>query len=73
MRCRILGGIAVYGGFLCGIALTVPFDCRIFLFIVGVTLLLLLGLIDDLIVLKAYQTFFGQIVVALCFLKQDFI
>lgn len=67
-----LGGVAVYGGFLCGIALTVPFDCRIFLLIVGASLLLLLGLIDDLIVLKPYQKFFGQCIVALCLLKAGF-
>lgn len=67
-----LGGVAVYGGFLCGIALTIPYDCRIFLLIVGASLLLLLGLIDDLIVLKAYQKFFGQCIVALCLLKAGF-
>lgn len=67
-----LGGIAVYSGFLCGIALTIPFDCRIFLLIIGASLLLLLGLVDDLIVLKPYQKFFGQYIVALCLLKAGF-
>ena len=49
-----------------------PFENRIFPFLIGTTLLLLLGLIDDLIVLKSYQKFFGQSVVALCFLKAGF-
>ncbi len=67
-----LGGVAVYGGFLCGIAFTIPFENRFFLLIVGTTLLLLLGLFDDFFQLKAYQKFFGQTVVALCFLKAGF-
>ncbi len=67
-----LGGVAVYCGFLCGLALTMPFNGRILLLIIGTTLLLLLGLIDDLMVLKAYQKFFGQSIVALCFLKAGF-
>lgn len=67
-----LGGVAVYGGFLSGLALTIPFDSHIFLLIIGTTLLLLLGLIDDLVVLKAYQKFFGQCIVSLCLLKAGF-
>lgn len=67
-----LGGVAIYCGFLCGLALTIPFDSQIFLLITGASLLLFLGLIDDLIVLKAYQKFFGQSIVALCFLKAGF-
>ncbi len=67
-----LGGVAIYGGFLCGIALTIPFENRIFLFLVGSTLLLFVGLIDDLLVLKPYQKFFGQLIAALCFLKAGF-
>ena len=64
-----LGGVAVYGGFLCGLAFTMPFESQIFLLIIGSTLLLFLGLIDDLCALKPYQKFFGQIIVALCFLN----
>ncbi len=67
-----LGGVAVYGGFLSGVSLTVPFDSHLFLLIVGLSLLLLLGLVDDLIVLRPYQKFFGQCIVALCFLKAGF-
>jgi UDP-GlcNAc:undecaprenyl-phosphate GlcNAc-1-phosphate transferase len=67
-----MGGIAVYSGFLCGIALTLPFDYHIFLLVVGTTLLLLLGLLDDGVALQPYQKFFGQSLVALCFLKAGF-
>lgn len=66
------GGIAVYCGFLCGLVFTVPFENKIFFLLLGTTLLLLLGLIDDLIVLQASQKFFGQFLVALCFLKAGF-
>ena len=67
-----MGGVAVYCGFLCGIAFTMPFNSQIFLFIVGLSLLLLLGLIDDFITLTPYQKFCGQIVVAFCFIKNGF-
>lgn len=67
-----MGGIAVYCGFLSGLALTMPFDSCVFLLLIGATLLLFIGLIDDLYVLKPYQKFFGQLVVALCFLKAGF-
>lgn len=67
-----LGGVAVYSGFLSSVALVVPFDDRIFPLIIGITLLLFIGLIDDLIVLRPYQKFFGQSIVAFCFLKAGF-
>ncbi len=67
-----LGGVAIYAGFLCGLAFTMPFENRIFFLIIGTTLLLLLGLIDDLFQMKPYQKFFGQTIVALCFLKAGF-
>ena len=66
------GGVAIYCGFLCGLAFTMPFQNQIFFLLIGTTLLLLLGLIDDLIPLRAYQKFFGQFIVALCFLKAGF-
>ncbi len=67
-----LGGVAVYIGFLCGLAFTVPFENRVFFLIIGTTLLLLLGLIDDFFQMKPYQKFFGQVIVALSFLKAGF-
>lgn len=67
-----LGGAAVFVGFLMSLALVFPFENKILLFIVGSTLLLFVGLIDDLLRIKPYQKFFGQAVAALCFLKAGF-
>jgi UDP-GlcNAc:undecaprenyl-phosphate GlcNAc-1-phosphate transferase len=64
-----LGGLSVYAGFLAGLSLVVSVENRIVFLIIGSTLLLLLGLIDDLVVLKPYQKFVGQILAVLCFLK----
>jgi UDP-GlcNAc:undecaprenyl-phosphate GlcNAc-1-phosphate transferase len=66
-----LGGVAVYCGFLMGISLTAPFTNNVFLFLVGCTLLLFLGLIDDLIALSSSQKFVGQCFIALIFIKAD--
>lgn len=67
-----LGGLAVYCGFIVSLALLFPFKNDMFLFLVGTTLLLLLGLIDDLVVLLVQQKFFGQIIATFCFLKAGF-
>jgi UDP-GlcNAc:undecaprenyl-phosphate/decaprenyl-phosphate GlcNAc-1-phosphate transferase len=67
-----LGGVAVYIGFLCGLIFTLPFENKIFFLIIGTTLLLLLGLLDDFVQMSPGQKFFGQIIVALCFLKAGF-
>ncbi len=67
-----LGGIAVYVGFLFALALVIPFQNTLVSFLIGTTLLLFIGLLDDFFVLKPYQKFFGQFVVALCFLQSGF-
>lgn len=67
-----LGGLAVFFGFLCGIALTIPMQNHVALLLIGCTLLLFVGLIDDLLVMKPYQKFFGQCLAALAFLKGGF-
>jgi UDP-GlcNAc:undecaprenyl-phosphate/decaprenyl-phosphate GlcNAc-1-phosphate transferase len=64
-----LGGLAVYAGFLAGLALVIPVENRIMFLLIGSTLLLMLGLIDDLVALAPYQKFVGQILAVLCFLK----
>jgi UDP-GlcNAc:undecaprenyl-phosphate GlcNAc-1-phosphate transferase len=64
-----MGGLAVYIGFLASLCLTLPLENNMLLFFVGATLLLCVGLVDDLLVLKPYQKFFGQILAMLCFLK----
>jgi len=66
------GGVAVFFGFIVSLALTFPFENRMFLFLIGSTLLLFVGLLDDLIVMKPHQKFFGQIIAAFCFLKAGF-
>ncbi|MCA9770158.1 undecaprenyl/decaprenyl-phosphate alpha-N-acetylglucosaminyl 1-phosphate transferase [Candidatus Dependentiae bacterium] len=67
-----LGGLAVYCGFIVSLALVFPIENNILLFLIGSTLLLFVGLVDDLFVLKPYQKFFGQIIAAFCFLKAGF-
>jgi UDP-GlcNAc:undecaprenyl-phosphate/decaprenyl-phosphate GlcNAc-1-phosphate transferase len=64
-----LGGIAVYTGFISALALVLPVNSQLTLFFIGLTLLVLIGLIDDLVVMKPHQKFFGQFLAALCFLK----
>lgn len=64
-----LGGLAIFTGFITSCVLIVPAPSSIFLLVPCLTLLLLLGLIDDLVVLKPHQKFFGQFIAALCFLK----
>lgn len=67
-----LGGIAVYLGFLVAVAFVFPAYDQMMLIVIGLTLLLFVGLIDDLTPLKAYQKFFGQALAAFCFLKAGF-
>ncbi|HEX2978534.1 MAG TPA: MraY family glycosyltransferase [Candidatus Babeliales bacterium] len=64
-----LGGVAVYVGFILSLALTLSFDNRLIFLIVGATLLLFIGLIDDLINLKPYQKFAGQFIAAFCLVR----
>jgi len=67
-----MGGVAVYIGFLTAFCITIPFESTMLLFFAGSTLLLFVGLIDDLVPLKAFQKFFGQLMATLCFLKAGF-
>jgi UDP-GlcNAc:undecaprenyl-phosphate/decaprenyl-phosphate GlcNAc-1-phosphate transferase len=67
-----LGGVAIYCGFLMSLALVSPVGNDLFLFLIGVTLLLFLGLVDDLMPLQPQQKFFGQLIVAFCLLKSGF-
>lgn len=66
------GGIAVFMSFIATLALSFPFKNVVLWLLLGSTLLLLLGLIDDLHVLKPSQKFIGQIVAVACFLKGGF-
>jgi len=67
-----LGGLAIYIGFLAAIALVLPFENKMFHLFVGSTLLLCVGLIDDLVILSPLQKLIGQVVATLCYLKAGF-
>lgn len=67
-----LGGVAIYLGFIVALCLVYPFENKSVFFLLGSTLLLFIGLIDDLVVTKPYQKFFGQCIAALCFVKAGF-
>lgn len=64
-----LGGVGIFVGFICSLSLVLPFDNNYSLFFIGLTLLVCLGLIDDLIALRPSQKFIGQCIAALAFLK----
>ena len=67
-----LGGLAVYSSFIIVLALFFPVNWNLSLFLIGSTLLLLVGLVDDLMPLSVFYKFLGQIIAALCFLKGGF-
>lgn len=67
-----MGGVAIYCGFLFGLAFTMPMENKILLLLIGTILLLFIGLIDDFFILKPSQKIFAQAIVALCFLKAGF-
>ncbi|KKP28164.1 MAG: hypothetical protein UR12_C0024G0003 [candidate division TM6 bacterium GW2011_GWF2_30_66] len=67
-----LGGVGVYFGFITALGMTLPFENNIFLFLIGSTMLLFIGLVDDLITMSPGQKFFGQMLAAFCFLKAGF-
>ena len=67
-----LGGVAVYLGFLMTLGLVFPFDNQFFLFLIGSSILLYVGLIDDFVALRPSQKFAGQFIAVLCFLKAGF-
>ena len=67
-----LGGVAIYLSFIATLCITYTFENKIAWLLLGSTLLLLIGLVDDLHVLLPARKFFGQIVATLCFLKGGF-
>jgi UDP-GlcNAc:undecaprenyl-phosphate GlcNAc-1-phosphate transferase len=73
-----LGGVAVYAGFMSSLLIfalanfSFIFNFQFILFLFAVTLLMILGLVDDLIVLSPHEKFFGQLIAALCFLEAGF-
>lgn len=67
-----LGGVAVYLGFLVPLLILLPYKEHYLYFIFGLTILLVLGLVDDLLVITPLQKFLGQTVAALNFLTAGF-
>lgn len=67
-----LGGVGIYFGFIVALGLTLPFENKIFLFLIGSTTMLLTGLADDLVVMTPIQKILGQIISAFCFVKAGF-
>jgi len=64
-----LGGIAVYCGFIITLAFVCPAHSQLFLLLIGSTILLFVGFLDDAVVMNPMQKFFGQIIATFCFLK----
>lgn len=64
-----LGGLAVYIAFLVTLALTFNFEQHVLGLLLGGTLVLLLGLIDDLGVLSPYVKLLGQFLAAFVLVK----
>lgn len=67
-----LGGLAVYVAFVITLVFVYPFSERLLWFLLGTTLLLCVGLIDDLSALTPLQKLSGQVVAVICFLKGGF-
>jgi len=67
-----LGGLGVFIPFITTLGLCYPFENHIMWLLFGTTLLLFIGLIDDIKVLQPFQKFFGQFLAVLCFLKGGF-
>ncbi len=64
-----LGGLAIFIGFIIGLALVFPQQNNIFSLLVGSTLLLVVGLVDDLRALEPYQKFGAQAIAAFVFMR----
>ncbi len=67
-----LGGVAIYLSFIATLCIVYPFENKIVWLLLGSSLLLLIGLIDDLHVLTPARKFFGQMIATGCFLKGGF-
>lgn len=67
-----LGGVAIYISFILTLMLIYPLQNNILWIVLGTTLLLFIGLVDDFHVLKPYQKFLGQFIVVFSFLINGF-
>jgi UDP-GlcNAc:undecaprenyl-phosphate GlcNAc-1-phosphate transferase len=67
-----LGGVALYAGFLCTLAFVFPFENHFCTLLIGSTLLLFVGLLDDLYPLGPVAKIIGQGIAIICFLRAGF-
>ena len=68
-----LGGIGIFIGFITSVAFVVPLESSsLFLLIIGLSLIVFIGFLDDVIVLSPGQKIMGQIIVALVLVKAGF-
>lgn len=68
-----LGGIGIYTAFIAAITLVYPLQNHMLWFLLGVTFLLFVGLIDDLMVWSPLKKFLGQCLAVVCFLQGGFL
>lgn len=64
-----LGGIALFLGFLVTLAFVCPANSQLFLLLIGSTILLFVGFLDDAVVMLPLQKLLGQLIATFCFLK----
>lgn len=67
-----LGGVAVFCGFFFSSIFFINFSFRIFLFLCASLGLVILGLIDDIVVLRPLQKFVGQCLCTACYVYAEF-
>lgn len=66
-----LGGMVIFVAFLLALALTFPFDQRVLAILLSASLVVSVGLIDDLGTLTPKDKLIGQLVAAIIFVKAD--
>jgi UDP-GlcNAc:undecaprenyl-phosphate GlcNAc-1-phosphate transferase len=67
-----LGGLALYGGFVLPFLLVGLLESHIVFLLLGSSLLLLVGLIDDMVALMPHQKWLGQVFASVYFIEAGF-
>ncbi len=68
-----LGGVAIYLAFLLSLVLVYDFTPHVVGLLLGATIIVLIGLVDDFGVLKPYQKFAGQLLATVALLKSGIV
>jgi len=66
------GGFAIYVPFIAVLSLVYPLENKALWLLLGITLLMFIGIVDDCKILRPAQKFLGQFLVVFCFLKNGF-